>query len=802
MNKVLLSLLIVFCFMGAVQAQNPVIINQPYKFLTWISVRDSLMTGRLDVNMTLQFPVGCSVPSGTASLNGGNKKKPAFYFDSCGQNLYLYNPKDSSWNILGSGGGGSVTSIAISSTDFSVAGSPITSSGTITLNVLNNAITNAKFRQSAGLSVVGRSANSTGNIADITATTANTSLGYDGSTVGFFKVSLSSGVTGILPVANGGTGTASPGLVAGTNVSITGSWPNQTINSTGGISTIYDSTVTNALNQYAVLHNPFRFGYTDSVYFFGDSYTAGSGASNSIFRWTTLTAYRLGGVEVNYGVAGGTLEKRSPVDYQGATNMIDLLPLVPTKTFNRKMIVIAYGLNDLGQTASAYNVTNFKTDYDSVIHYCINKGWKANEILLIPPYWIGYAGYQAYATITGNAAPTVQRHTDFVHAVQETATKWGCLYFNMFNDQLRNDTTLISSVDHIHPTDAGYDYIAWDVSKYISPSMNLLIGSETPAAVANPMVINTRAGFSNTAGDPAKIKICTYCDGTTTNNFGFGVASQEFYTVAGGAGTRYKWYINGNSTPVMRLGTDGIIIGSNVSTFGTNAPVYADLGGTFDTVARDTNNMKLRIYSVVSNGTAGFSLSSTDNSLTGNFEYMGAYNNRHIWYRGPSEVMRIDTSENLMVGTSVDNRYKLQINGSGYFKDSIKVNNIPNSTTNDSVLVEHNNVVYKTVSPKTYTALLTQSGTSDPTAAVLGNNTVGSIVWTRNSAGNYTGTLSGAFTSNKTWLICQKGDGSGSFVNSLLSRASANAVTLDVRDNSGTATDNFTNLSIEIRVYP
>lgn len=46
----------------------------------------------------------------------------------------------------------------------------VTTSGTgaATATIANNAVTDAKFRQSAGLSVVGRSTNSTGNVADIT----------------------------------------------------------------------------------------------------------------------------------------------------------------------------------------------------------------------------------------------------------------------------------------------------------------------------------------------------------------------------------------------------------------------------------------------------------------------------------------------------------------------------------------------------------------------------------------------------------------------------------------------------------
>jgi hypothetical protein len=75
----------------------------------------------------------------------------------------------------GGGGSGTVSSVAISggSTGLTTSGGPITTSGTITLG-------------------------------------------------------------GTLAVANGGTGTASPSIVAGTNITVSGTWPNQTITASGG----------------------------------------------------------------------------------------------------------------------------------------------------------------------------------------------------------------------------------------------------------------------------------------------------------------------------------------------------------------------------------------------------------------------------------------------------------------------------------------------------------------------------------------------------------------------------------------
>lgn len=53
---------------------------------------------------------------------------------------------------------------------------------------------------------------------------------------------------------------------------------------------------------------------------------------------------------------------------------------------------------------------------------------------------------------------------------------------------------------------------------------------------------------------------------------------------------------------------------------------------------------------------------------------------------------------------------------------------------------------------KVYDARLTQTGTNAPTATVLENTLGGTLVWTRNLAGSYIGTLAGAFTVNKTTL--------------------------------------------------
>jgi len=69
-------------------------------------------------------------------------------------------------------------------------------------------------------------------------------------------------VSGTLAVANGGTGTASPALVAGTNVTISGTWPNQTVNASGSAASAASLVTTNFTIQESGGLLIFKYGAT------------------------------------------------------------------------------------------------------------------------------------------------------------------------------------------------------------------------------------------------------------------------------------------------------------------------------------------------------------------------------------------------------------------------------------------------------------------------------------------------------------------------------------------------------------
>ena len=143
---------------------------------------------------------------------------------------------------IGAGtGDGSVTSVGLSLPSiFTVSGSPVTTSGTLT-GTLASQTANYFFAAPNG---------SAGT------PTFRAIVAADVPTLNQNTTGTASNVTGIVAVANGGTGTATPALVAGTNVTITGSWPNQTINSSNPGGTVTSVATAGTVNGITLTGGP------------------------------------------------------------------------------------------------------------------------------------------------------------------------------------------------------------------------------------------------------------------------------------------------------------------------------------------------------------------------------------------------------------------------------------------------------------------------------------------------------------------------------------------------------------------
>jgi hypothetical protein len=135
--------------------------------------------------------------------------------------------------------------------------------------------------------------------------------------------------------------------------------------------------------------------------------------------------------------------------------------------------------------------------------------------------------------------------------------------------------------------------------------------------------------------------------------------------------------------------------------------------------------------------------------------------------------------------------------------DGLSIENDGIATTNLTVTSTLNGRAVSDILP-TYTkyiALISQSSTAAPTVIEL-ENTIGPIVWTRTAVGIYFGTLTGAFTASKTYVM--------------LSQVETNSIVMAERRDNNSIEINTTNLhsptaahhdshlnnnTLEIRVY-
>lgn len=206
-------------------------------------------------------------------------------------------------------------------------------------------------------------------------------------------------------------------------------------------------------------------GVADPVYatltVFGDSFTAGVGASTDANRYANKVAAAWGATLSNQAVSGTVLQNSadlsgSPRANNGRGRFVGVL----TGANIRAAAIIAYGFNDARyvDAPSTLNVANYENDLAEVIAGLITRGYRPEDITIAAPWYITDTGLVTGST--GFAGQTRAGFEAFVTAARQVASDFGTYYYDAYAYMRDNGGAALIDTDNIHPNDSGHAAIA------------------------------------------------------------------------------------------------------------------------------------------------------------------------------------------------------------------------------------------------------------------------------------------------------------------------------------------------------
>jgi len=209
--------------------------------------------------------------------------------------------------------------------------------------------------------------------------------------------------------------------------------------------------ITNAINALSGL---------TSIVAFGDSVTAGTGATDADHRWANIVADSLGAVLYNSGISSTVLQNsvQNSVPVIGAAAANNGRDTYATRVtfYNPTYVAILYGLNDLRLNDVGFSDSNFSNDLGETVDAIVASGVSASNIIIGSPSYIPAASYALASPWDGG---TTVKHAAYVAACASVATTKGCKYADVYQAMADGGGDTLMADDY-HPNDAGHAVIA------------------------------------------------------------------------------------------------------------------------------------------------------------------------------------------------------------------------------------------------------------------------------------------------------------------------------------------------------